>query len=112
MTSAQMAKRMGVTQPRVAKLEKAELTGAVTLASLEKAADALGCTLVYVMVPRQPLAQTIHDRAQQKARQQLDRVQHTMALENQATDQSALVDELNKLTQHYQHDLRGLWDER
>lgn len=112
MTSAQMAKRMGVTQPRVSKLEKAELTGAVTLASLEKAADALGCTLVYVLVPRQPLEQTIHNRAQQKARFELGRVQHTMALEDQATDQSALVDELNRLTRHYQHDLRGLWDEQ
>lgn len=112
MTSAQLARRMGVTQPRIAKLEAAELKSAVTLASLEKAADALGCTLVYALVPRQPLERTIHDRATQKARQMLARVQHTMALEDQATDRNVLVDEMNKLTQHYARDTRGLWDEQ
>lgn len=111
MTAAQMARRMGVSQPRITKLEKAEVTGAVTLASLEKAADALGCTLVYALVPRQPLERTIHARAEQKARQHLDRIHHTMALEDQATDNPILINELSALTRQYEHDPRGLWDE-
>ncbi len=111
MTATQLAGRMGVTQPRIAKLEQAERTGAVTLASLEKAADALGCTLVYALVPRQSLEQAIHDRAEEKARQQLARIRHSMALEDQATGTSALADELHALTQRYIHDPRGLWDD-
>jgi len=46
ITTAQMARRMGVAQLRIPVLEKAEARFAVTLASPEKAAHALDCQLV------------------------------------------------------------------
>src|SRR5262245_3319142 len=63
MTAKQLGKRMGVSQPRITALEKAEATGSITLESLERAAEALGCRVVYALVPDRPLAETLEARA-------------------------------------------------
>ncbi len=64
MTTAQLAKRIGVSQPRAVAIEKAEAESAITLNSLERAARALDCRLVYALVPRDPLEELVSARAQ------------------------------------------------
>jgi predicted DNA-binding mobile mystery protein A len=51
MSGAQLGKRMGLTRARIAQAEQAELTGGVTLKSMQAAAEALGCKFVYAVVP-------------------------------------------------------------
>jgi predicted DNA-binding mobile mystery protein A len=87
MTTAQLAKRIGVSQPRAVAVEQAEARGALTLESLERAARALDCHLVYALVPRQPLDALIEERAQRLANKRLQATSHTMALEAQGLDQ-------------------------
>lgn len=102
MTTAQLARRMDVKQPRIVELEKAEAAGAVTLQSLERAAEALGCRLVYVLVPHRPLDETLRARATAAAESHLKAIEQSMRLEAQGVDQKAerqrarakLVDEL------------------
>jgi predicted DNA-binding mobile mystery protein A len=89
MTAAQLATRMKVAQPRITELEKAEVTGRITLTSLERAAEAMGCTLVYALVPRRPLEELVQDRARQVADKILARVDHTMRLEDQGVNADA-----------------------
>ena len=84
MTTAQLAKRLGVSQPRVVGIEQAETKGAITLDSLERAAHALDCRLVYVLVPRKPLDALVEERAARLADKRLASTRHTMALEAQA----------------------------
>jgi len=83
MTTAQLAHRIGVTQPRIVELEQSEVSGAVTLHSLQRAAEALGCRVVYALVPDRPLAEVVRARAELVADKQLTSVQHTMELEDQ-----------------------------
>jgi predicted DNA-binding mobile mystery protein A len=83
MTTAQLARRLGVKQPRIVEMEKAEAHGNITLQSLERAAEALGCRLVYVLVPIKPLTQTLEERASRLAEQQLAAVEQSMKLEAQ-----------------------------
>ncbi len=83
------AKQLGITPSGLQKLEQAEASQVITLASLRKLAEALGCELQYALVPRQPLAQQLQDRAIQVAAQQLAPVTHTMALEDQAVQGAA-----------------------
>jgi enoyl-CoA hydratase/carnithine racemase len=68
-----------------AQFEKSETDYRITLKSLSQAADALGCDLVYALVPKQG---TLHDLAQHRATEAATAdvlaVEHTMALENQA----------------------------
>jgi predicted DNA-binding mobile mystery protein A len=84
MTTAQLARRLGVSQPRIVELEQSEASGNVTLNTLQRAAEALGCRLVYVLVPEKPLAETLHNRAEILAERYLADVEQTMRLEDQA----------------------------
>jgi len=88
MTTAQLAQRIGVSQPRAVAVEQAEARGAITLESLERAARALDCRLVYALVPRQPLDALIEERAHRLAKKRLQATSHTMALEAQGVDKS------------------------
>lgn len=54
MTTAQLAERLGVSQPRAVAIEKAETTNSITLDSLQRAARALDCELVYALRSRNP----------------------------------------------------------
>ena len=84
MTTAQYGKRLGVSQPRIVELEKSEQEGSVTLNTLQRAAEALGCRLVYVLVPERPLADVVTERAKFVAERQSRSIEHTMRLEDQA----------------------------
>ena len=109
MSSAQLAKRLGVKQPTVVAVEQSELKGTIQLATLRRAAAALNCTLVYALVPNESLDTIVHDRARKIARQHLQSVEHSMLLENQtvpAKDFEARAEALAR-------DLspRALWDD-
>ena len=77
MTTAQLAKRLGIAQPSAVGLEKAEASKAITLETLERAARALDCTLVYALVPREPLDTIVQQRASEKARARLRAISHS-----------------------------------
>lgn len=112
MTTAQLGSRMGVSQPRAVAVEKAEMEGSITLASLERAAQALGCRLAYTLVPHESLETEVRARARTRAREQLRRVAHNMALENQRAGESDELDQLERLTEKIL-DAPGskVWDE-
>lgn len=90
MTTAQFARRLSVSQPRIVKLEKSEVDGTVTLQTLQRAAEALGCRVVYALVPEKPLANTVRARAELLAERMASAVEQSMRLENQGVkDKSA-----------------------
>lgn len=112
MTGKQLGERMGVVQSRIATLERAEVTGKTTLSSLREAAEAMGCRLVYAIVPVRPMGDMLHDRAAALADEALARVHHTMRLENQALDAEALASERTRLIQQLiQGNPRRLWEQ-
>jgi predicted DNA-binding mobile mystery protein A len=83
------ARKLKMTPPGFAKLEKAEGSGAISLKTLERAADALNCDLVYALLPRDgTLFDQIKSRARKKARKVIEPVGHSMLLEAQSTDDS------------------------
>ena|SRR5947209_7619872 len=84
MSAQQLGARLGVSQPAVANLERNEARRVATLEHLDRAARALGCRLVYAIVPAATLEAQIDDRALGVARRKLKRVRHSMALESQA----------------------------
>jgi predicted DNA-binding mobile mystery protein A len=111
MTTAQYAKRLGVSQPRISALEKSETDETVTLATLRRAAEALDCRLVYTIIPNRPLDELLRDRATLKADEQLARVSHTMRLENQGLTQRDLdAERARVIDELLRGDPRRLWD--
>ena len=98
MTSRQLAARMGYSQSSITGLEQGEEAETISLKTLRQAAEALDCQLVYALVPKATLDETVRRRAQALAEEHLARVHHTMRLENQALREGALADELERLT--------------
>ena len=97
MTTRQLAKSVGVTQSAVVDAERTEAKGDITLATLQRYAAALGCELRYALVPLRPLEKLVEERADRIAREQVSRVRHSMALEDQSTAQERLEREVAEL---------------
>jgi len=99
MTTAQLAKRIGVSQPRVIEIEQAEKNGAITLDSLERAARAMHCKLVYAFVPQKPLQELVEERARVIAKERLAITGHHMALEAQPVSSEDEKEQFEQLLQ-------------
>jgi predicted DNA-binding mobile mystery protein A len=113
MTTKQFARRLGVSQPRIVELEQSEASGTVTLNTLNRAAEALGCRLVYALVPEKPLADTVRERAELLARQRQVAVEHTMRLEDQAVkDKRAARALYEQIVEDLLQRPARLWDEK
>lgn len=111
MTLAQLARRVGVAAPTLAKIERGEQAGTVSLNTLKRVAQALDCDLVYALVPRKPLRQKLRDRAEEIARRRLARVSHSMSLEAQQVRGKARDRQLELLTREIlEKRPRDLWD--
>lgn len=87
MSQEALAARLGVTRGAVHKLEHAEAVGGVTLAKLSEVAAALDCTLVYALVPRTTLEETVWTQARRLAATSIGYAGRTMALEAQGVDE-------------------------
>ena len=90
MSQRELAARLRITGPAVAKFEQSEVQGTITLATLSKVAEALDCTLVYALVPRTSLTETLDARARKIAADELGYVATTMALEKQSIEDERL----------------------
>jgi len=112
MTTAQFGRRMGVSQPRASNVEKAEASGKITLESLERAAAALDCRLVYSLVPYESLDAQVKGRARKLAEKHLASVSHSMALEDQKVLDEDTQAQLERLIERLLNAPGSkLWDE-
>ena len=85
MSADQLAKRVGLRRTTIVTLESSEARKAITLERLERLARAMGCRLVYGLVPEnaESLEELLRQQALSQARRQLSSVSHTMRLEAQ-----------------------------
>lgn len=109
MSNRSLAQRMRVSHPTLLQLEKSEQSGTISLASLRKAARALDADLVYAIVPRRKLGHVIGQRAHELAKQQVESIAHSMALEDQELSAVQIKRQINDLTQELQDKPRELW---
>lgn len=87
MSLAAFAGRLGLASSSTAhQIEQAEVQGTISVRRLRAAANALGCDLAVVLVPRKPLARQVEERAREVAAAQLARAGHSMQLEQQGVD--------------------------
>lgn len=84
MTTAQLAKRVGVTAAAVTQAEQSEQHDTVRLGTLRKFASAMDCDVVYYLVPRTgSLDSIVNTQVDRAAKELAARVGQTMALEAQ-----------------------------
>ena len=112
LTTTQLAKRLNISQPSVIDMEKAEQRGVISLDTLERAAAAMNCKLVYTLVPNGSFEETIRNQARKVAKARLERVQHTMRLEDQAVLSKNAKAEYERLVDDIlTGNLHRIWDE-
>jgi predicted DNA-binding mobile mystery protein A len=84
MTQAQLGGRVGVSRQSVQDLEKAEAERRITLDSLDRLARAMGCRVVYSLVPEHGSLDDLRERrANELAEALLKPTDHSMKLEAQ-----------------------------
>jgi predicted DNA-binding mobile mystery protein A len=86
ITKREVALTMRKAPQSIASFEKSEEAYRITLETLRRYAEALDCELVYAIVPRTgSLKELAENRARKKVESDVLAVEHTMALEDQAT---------------------------
>lgn len=108
MSAGELGARMGTSETAVLSMERSERDRRVRFDTLARAADALECDMVYVLVPRRPLEEMVENQALQRARTVLGAVDHSMMLEDQRVSPAVAEEQLRELAA----DLRtqpGLW---
>ena len=90
MSKTQLARRINIARQSLDDLEANEVKETITLASMRNAADALGCDLQYVFVPRKPLEKLIAEQALRRANEKLGRINQSQALEASAIETGPL----------------------
>lgn len=92
MTAVQLARRLGVTQPRIAKIEHNEEN--LKLCTMKKAAEAMNCDFVYYFKPKTTFQDIVQNQAKKKAAEILLGVNLNMALENQDIQTKEAIDDM------------------
>lgn len=111
MSTRQMAVRCGVSHTAIAQLERSEVSGTARIDTLRRAADALDCDLVYALVPRVGLQETVRRQSVRKAQLSVALADRTMRLEDQGLSRDQLERRVDALALKIV-DSRSLWDER
>jgi predicted DNA-binding mobile mystery protein A len=97
VTIREVSQKMRNTPQTVASFEKSEAGDRITLQTLRRYAEALDCELVYAIVPKNgSLKRLAETRIRAKAEKDVRAVEHTMALEDQAT--SRIEDNIERET--------------
>jgi len=97
LTTEQLARRLGMKQPTLYELEKSEAKGSIELRTLRRVADALDCTLVYALVPKKSLQETVRARARNFLRRRRAPVEHSMLLEDQQVQGKAEEERIDEV---------------
>jgi predicted DNA-binding mobile mystery protein A len=107
MTS--FGRRLNVKRQSAQALENSEKTGSITVASLRRVAEALDADLVYALVPRRKLRDTIAARARDVAKGRVASVAHSMRLEKQGLTEKELAEQIEELAHDLERRPRDLW---
>lgn len=112
MSARQLAKRMGVQQQRIVRIEQDEKQGRVTLKTMQSVAEALDCEFVYGFVPKESLEHAIRNQARRVAAKRMSRSNQMMRLEAQELKPDEKKQVLDELADEIFNEMpRNLWDE-
>jgi len=90
-------------------MEQSEMKGTIQLATLRRIAEALNCTLVYALVPNEPLETIVREQARKVAKRRLQSVEHSMLLEDQSVPVKDFEERIDALA--CDMNPRALWDD-
>lgn len=99
MTLNELGDKVGLSKSRISRIESAETTGEIKISTLENVAKGLGVKFVYGFVPEKDLEDMVSEQAKKIAQERLDRINHSMKLEEQGLNEEEQEKALNDLTE-------------
>jgi predicted DNA-binding mobile mystery protein A len=98
MSAAQLGRIVGRTRANISAAERSEQNGRVTLHTMKTMAEAMGCKLVYAIIPPEgSIEDIIKIQARKKARTLVRQASTHMALEKQSLDDKKVEEEISRL---------------
>jgi predicted DNA-binding mobile mystery protein A len=112
MNLAQLANRLNKKPPTVSDFEKREQEGTITLRSLKEIADAMDMKFVYAIIPKEgTLEEMVDIKAEEKAREIVNRTNITMSLEDQENSKGRLMNAYTEKKNELKNEMpKFLWD--
>jgi len=93
LSLAQIGQRLGASRQTVQEFERAEADDRITIGSLRRVAGAMGCDLIYTLVPKSAsfaeLAELAERPTRERAARDVHRIVHTMGLEDQKPENTS-----------------------
>ncbi|MBL1320800.1 MAG: mobile mystery protein A [Methylophaga sp.] len=112
MSGSQLARRLGRTRAAVSNMERAELSGSVSIKNMQQMAKAMNCRFVYAIIPEVSIENLIQNRAKEKAITIVAKANSHMALEAQALDKERIEFEVNRIKNIFINDpSTDLWND-
>lgn len=99
MSTAQLARRLSISRQAMLRLEKNEIDGSISLASLERVANELQCNVMVTLIPRKSMEEIVTEQAKKIAQRLVKRGDLHMGLENQKNDKEFLEKQIESMTQ-------------
>lgn len=106
MTALQLAKRLGVSQPRISVMEKNEKN--LKISTMEKIAESINCDFVYYFKPKTSFQDFVGNQARRKAEEILKTVNLNMALEDQKIAEQEAVEDM--MSDFINNNTKRIWD--
>jgi len=110
MNMRQFANRLGVSKSRIPRIEQDEITGSLTLKTMNRVADELDCVFVYGFVPRTSLTDTVRKQAEIVTQRRMNRLMHTMSLEAQGLSSKNAKKAFNNMVEEIIDSPSMLWE--
>jgi hypothetical protein len=97
------------TRQKVGRSRTEAVLYVITVASLRRAADAFDADLVYAIVPRRKLRETISARALELAQERIAPITNSVRLEAQGLSRAETAEQIEELARELQDRPRELW---
>jgi predicted DNA-binding mobile mystery protein A len=102
---------MRVTKSLISNIEKAELSGKITIKKIQQIAEAMDCQFVYAVVPKKNVQEIINYHARKKAQEIVEKANKHMALEDQTLSNEEIEYEIDRLKQEILQELPSeIWN--
>ncbi len=111
MSGRQLAERMGISKNSVSAIEKREQDGSVTIRMMMRVGEAMDCTFFYGFMPNGSFTEIVRRRAEEIARDRIERINRTMLLEDQELPREEIMRILRKEVERLADETpRSLWN--
>lgn len=110
ISTGNLAKLMGRKQPSVVAMEQREADKSITLETLEKAANAVGCDVFYAFVPKDSFEKFVDSKRRELVNRIITETNLTMSLEEQGLSKKEIAEQTNLLMDDMRiKPLKKLW---